>query len=89
MKTSINRETIRKMINDSTWINNENSTLFTFSNDKDCSLNGKNHLYYSLSNVDSRIVIQIGADKSYYVDYINDFSLCFYNDNERFRITLE
>jgi hypothetical protein len=85
----MNIETIRKVINNSTWVSNENNTIFEFSNGKDLSINGKNHLQYSLSFADNRVVIQMGVIRKYYVDFINDFTLCLYNDNEKFRISPE
>jgi hypothetical protein len=89
MKVPVNIEIINKMINNSTWICPKSSNTFKFTNGKDLSINGKNHLNYTLTAVDNKIVIQIGSNKSYYVDYVNDFNLYLYNSNEKFWIVPE
>ena len=82
-------KTINCLINNSTWINHENNTIYEFVNDTSLSINGKEHFQYSINVIDNKLVIQIGARVNYCVDYINDFILCFYNNNEKFRITPE
>jgi hypothetical protein len=85
----MNKDTIYNMISNSTWVCKDNHNVFKFSSGNSLSINGKNHLQYSLIHLENRIVIQMGAEESYYVDFIDDFTLCFYNNNERFRITPE
>lgn len=77
------------MLNNSTWVSKDNNTTFKFSNGNTLSINGKNNSHYSLSLTGKEIVIQLGAEKSYYVNYIDDFTLCLYNHNEKYRITPE
>jgi hypothetical protein len=77
------------MINNSTWIDPEHNRVFRFANDQHLSINGKNHLFYSLQSAENKIVLKLGPTDSYYVDYVNDFVLHLYNNDEKFRITPE
>jgi hypothetical protein len=82
-------EIISNVIDNSTWVSDENDTIFKFSNGKDLAINEENHLHYSLRCFDNKVEIQMGNKKRYHIDYINDFTLCLYNSNEKFIITPE
>jgi len=85
----MNLDVVQSMINNSTWIDPEHDRVYRFDNGKHLSINGKNHLVYSLQSTNNKIVLQLGPKDCYYVDYVNDFLLHLYNDAEKFRITPE
>jgi hypothetical protein len=89
MKPSINIETIHSVIDNSTWVSNNQSSIFKFGKGNDLSINGKEKKPYSLSYDHDKIVMQMGTEESYYIDYVNDFILNFYNGNDKFRLTPE
>ena len=89
MKVGMDIGIINEVINNSTWISPESSNTFKFTNGKELCINGKNNLNYTLNIVDNKIVLQLGTNKSYYIDYVNDFFLWLYNNSEKFRIVPE
>jgi hypothetical protein len=89
METITKTKLIRDVINNSTWVNRETKMTLRFSNGKDLAINGKNHMVYSLKSIADKTIIKLGYEKSYYVDFINDFTLSLYNQQEQFQITPE
>ncbi|NJO91880.1 MAG: hypothetical protein HC831_25130 [Chloroflexia bacterium] len=85
----MNKNTIERMLNNSSWINPEEKIVYKFINAGFLSINGAEYLPYSINSVNNRIVLQIGTDKSYNVEFVNDFILRLYNNKESFRITPE
>jgi len=83
MKTEI----IKSLINKPTWVNPENQTIYKFSSKNELYINGENHLRYLLKRCNNQIVIKLGSQKRYFVEYVNDFNLQIYNDEEIFKIT--
>ncbi len=82
-------EIINGMISNSSWIDPVNKSIFKFSDGNNLIINGKNQIQYSLSYSGGKIIFKCGSNQSYFVDYINDFILNFYNDLEKFSITPE
>jgi hypothetical protein len=80
---------IKNMVNNSTWINPDAKIVYKFINDSVLSIDGVENLPYSINSVSDKIVLQIGTDKSYNVEFVNDFILRLYNNKESFRITPE
>ena len=85
----MNVETIKGMLSNSTWKDNENRTIYQFSNERDLSINGKNHLQYSISSIHGKALMHIGPDKKYTVEYINDFILKLYSNSEQLSLMPE
>ena len=85
MKISI----IHSLINNSTWNTAENNLIYKFENGKDLWINGNNHMEYSLKWKKNKVQIQLENDKKYFVEFVNDFTLNFYNDSERIVIRPE
>jgi hypothetical protein len=85
----MNIETIHGMINNSTWTDKASKRVYRFANGKDLSINGKNHLEYSLNTLDNKIILELGSEKKYFVDYVNDFNLWLSNGEEKFKIMPE
>lgn len=88
MKDVINKEVIHRIIDNSTWVSNS-KMIYTFRNAKELSINGEKFLNYSLSSSGSKISIHIDDKINYYVDFIDDFTLLFYNNNEEFKLKLD
>jgi hypothetical protein len=82
-------ETIKCMIDNSTWNSHEKKAIYEFVNGSSLSINGKNQLQYSINSCNDRIELQIGSEKKYNIEYINDFVLKLYNSNESFMIMPE
>jgi hypothetical protein len=80
---------IQGMINDSVWKNPDNEIIYQFANGKDLSINGKEPLSYKITFKDNKIQLLIGLEKSYNIEYINDFILKLCNTTESFRIMPE
>ena len=85
----MNLHTINSLINNSTWLDNEKQVVFQFSNGKDLSINGKNHIEYHLNSIGKKTVIQLGPRGKYTVEFINDFTLYLQNDNEKLKLMPE
>jgi hypothetical protein len=79
-------EIIKCMINNSTWKSPEKNIVYKFNNNKELLINGNNHLQYSLKTNNEKIELQIGHEKKYEIEYINDFVLKLHNGIESFRI---
>jgi hypothetical protein len=82
-------ETINCLINDSTWSTLDNAAVYKFVNGKEVYINGNTHYDYAINYNNNKIVLILGATKKYYVNFINDFTLEFYNSKEKFRIKPE
>jgi len=80
-------EIIKGMINNSSWVNPENQTIYMFAGKNELYINGENHLRYLVKRCNKQIIIKLGSPKWYFVEYVNDFNLQIYNDEETFRIT--
>jgi len=85
----MDKETICNMIINSTWKNHEKSNIYKFITGNMLSINGRNNLQYSVNiNID-KIELLMGSEKRYYVEYVNDFTLKLYNNDESFNIMPE
>jgi len=82
----MNIETIKSMINNSTWIRIENMTVYNFVNENVILINGKSHLPYSLNLQNDKIKLQIGTECLYNIEFVNDFKLRLFNNSESFSI---
>lgn len=82
----MNIETIKSMINESTWTNTESKSVYRFSSGNHLSINGKDDLQYSLNVSENKVVLELGSKKKYFIEYVNDFILNLYNGEERFSI---
>ena len=82
----MNIKTINNLINDSTWADPENRIVYNFSNGKDLTINGRDHLHYFIKGVNKKIEIQIGDETRYLIEYINDFTLELHNEQETIRL---
>lgn len=80
-------EIIKDMINNSTWINPESQTIYKFTKNNELYINGKNHLRYLLKRCNNQVVMKLGSKQRFFIEYINDFNLQIYNDEDVFRIT--
>jgi hypothetical protein len=89
MKAAVDIEIINRVIDNSVWISPESSNTFKFAKGRELIINDKNNLNYTLSTIDNKIVMQLGTNKRYYIDYVDDFTLCLYNGSEKFRIVPE
>lgn len=79
-------ETIKGMINNSTWIDPKSKDIYEFSVNNNLFINGQNHQRYILKNFKNQIVIELGSKHKYFVEYINDFNLQIHNNEEMFTI---
>ena len=86
---TMNAEIINGMISNSSWIDPVNKSVFKFSDGNNLIINGRNQKKYCLGYSGNKIIFQIGSSQFYYIDYINDFILNFYNEAEKFSITPE
>jgi hypothetical protein len=82
----MNIKTINTLINNSSWADPESRIVYNFSNGKDLSINGKDHLNYFIKAVNKKIEIQIGDEKRYIIEYVNDFSIKLHNEKETIRL---
>ena len=82
----MNAETIKTMISNSTWNSNEKKTVYNFVSENAISINGKSHIPYSLNLQNDKLVLQIGTEFLYNIEYVNDFKLRLYNNSESFSI---
>jgi hypothetical protein len=85
----MNISTIDSLLNDSTWSTTDNNLIYKFSNGKDLWINGNNHLKYSLKRKNKKVQIRLDNEKEYFVEFIDDFTLYFYNEKERIVIMPE
>jgi hypothetical protein len=85
----MDKETIKYMINNSTWKNPAKKTVYKFANENALSINGENHLHYSIHSRNDKIELLIDSAKCYNIEYVNDFTLKLYNNNESFIIMPE
>jgi hypothetical protein len=77
---------IKGMINNSTWVDPENNNVYKFFNINDLAINGENHSHYALNKRNDKIAIELGSKQVYFVEFVNDFQLIIYNNDEKFRI---
>ena len=82
----MNAEIIKKMVNNSTWNSIENMTVYNFVSENEISINGKSHIPYSLNLQNDKLELQIGTECLYNIEFVNDFKLRLYNNNESFSI---
>lgn len=82
----MNIKTINSLINNSVWSDPESRIVYDFSNGKDLSINGQNHLNYFIERINKKVEIQIGDEKRYLIEYVNDFNLKLYNEKEVIRL---
>jgi hypothetical protein len=80
------RETIERMITNSTWNSPEKKTVYKFVDGNILSINGKNHSHYSINSGNDKIELKLSPEKTYNIEYVNDFILKLSNNNESFRI---
>jgi len=85
----MDKKIIKCMINDSTWKSIDKKTVYKFFNGNSLSINGKNHSHYSINSRNDKLELQLGLEKKYNIEYVNDFILKLKNDNESFCITPE
>jgi hypothetical protein len=77
---------INNLINNYTWSTTDNKVYYRFENGKDLWINDINHLTYIVNSVNGKIIIQIGTDKKYVIEYVNDFLIELHNEQEKFRL---
>jgi hypothetical protein len=82
----MNINTINSLINNSSWTDFENRIVYNFSNGKDLEINGQNHLNYLIRCANNEIKIQLGEEKTYSVEYVNDFNIKLHNGKETIRL---
>ena len=82
----MNAETIKTIVNNSTWNSIENMTVYNFVSENAISINGKSQIPYSLNLHNDKLELQIGADCLYNIEFVNDFKLRLYNKSESFNI---
>lgn len=82
----MNAETIKSMIQYSTWNSQENMSVYNFISENVISINGKSHLPYSLNLQNDKIELQIGTECLYNIEYVNDFKLRLFNNSKSFSI---
>ena len=85
----MNKETINKLINNSVWSDPESKVSYNFSNEHELTINGQNHLNYFIKCVNKKIEIQIGDEKRYLIEYVNDFTLKLHNGKETIKLMPE
>jgi len=85
----MNIDVLQGMLNNSIWTDPENESDYKFSNGNDLTINGNDHLPYSLYVSGNKILLQFGSKKSYTIEYVDDFNLNLYNGNEKIRIMPE
>ena len=85
----MNAEIINGMISNSCWVDPVNKSIYKFSAGNNLLINGRQKSLYSLGFSENKVVLKYGLNHRYYIDYVNDFILNFYNDAEKFSITPE
>lgn len=80
-------EIIKKMITNSTWIDPQKQVIYKFSENNQLCINGKNHLQYLVKKRNNQVVLQLGSAQMYVIEYVNDFILQVYSNEEKFVIT--
>jgi len=80
------REIVKGMICNSTWIDPDSKVIYTFSDEQELCINGKQKLPYSISQKRSQVLLKMGEQQTYKVDYVNDFHLDIYNEETRFKL---
>ena len=80
-------QTLKEMINNSTWVSLNDNKVFKFSNNREVEINGINQLNYTLQSRNNTTILSIDNEGNYTVDYLNDFNLKLYNEAEQFYIT--
>lgn len=78
---------IKGMIHNSTWIDTQKGTIYSFSENNQLSIDGKNHIQYELEKRNNQFSIKLGSSKMYVVDYVCDFILNIHSNDERFTIS--
>ena len=82
----MDKETIKRIINNSTWNSPEKKNIYRFANGNILSINDENHSNYSINSYNNKIKLKLGPEKIYYIEYVNDFKLILYNNSESFSI---
>lgn len=82
-------KTIQCMLNNSTWFSPEKRVVYSFSGGDNISINGNPHFHYTINSHNDNIEIQIGYEKKYKIEYINDFILKLHNSTDSFRLMPE
>ena len=85
----MDKETITCMLNNSIWNCPEKKAIYKFVEGNILFVNGKNHFQYSINSHKDKIELQIGSEKTYNIEFVNDFILRVFNNNESFRIMPE
>lgn len=78
---------IKKMINNSTWIDPQKQIVYKFCDNNQLCINGKTHLQYLVKKRNNKIILQLSSAKTYVIEYVNDFILQVYSKDEKFEIT--
>ena len=85
----MDKETIKRIINNSTWNSPEKKNIYRFANGNILSINDENHSNYSINSYNNKIKLKLGPEKIYYIEYVNDFMLKLSDSKESFRIIPE
>jgi hypothetical protein len=81
------KQIIKSMLNDSTWKSPEKKDFYKFVNGDVLLVNGKDQFSYSIDSQNNKIVLQLGSEKTYSIEYVDDFNLKIFNNIESFSIT--
>jgi len=85
----MDKETIKRIINNSTWNSPEKKNIYRFANGNILSINDENHSNYSINSYNNKIKLKLGPEKIYNIEYVNDFMLKLSDSKESFRIIPE
>jgi len=85
----MDKETIKRIINNSTWNSPEKKNIYMFANGNILSINDENHSNYSINSYNNKIKLKLGPEKIYNIEYVNDFMLKLSDSKESFRIIPE
>ena len=77
------------MLSNSIWKSSEKNTIYQFTNGNFLSINGKDHIPYSINSNSNMIELLIDSTTSYNIEYIDDFTLKLCNKIESFIIMPE
>ena len=80
-------EIIKNMVSNSTWIDPEKKITYKFSENNQLHINGSSSIQYSVKKSENKIVLQLGVARQYVVEYVCDFILKLYNEEEKFEIS--
>ena len=80
---------IKSILDNSTWIDNKNKNIYKFFNQNDLAINGVNHSHYFIQRNNNQIALKLSTNQIYFVEYVNDFHLIIYNNDEKFKIIPE